>query len=61
MAHMKKSKKDELVDQLSNLETYLNRERIGGINQTLERNLKKEISILKSQIDGEDDDTTIIY
>jgi len=56
-----KTKKDELVDQLSNLETYLNRERIGGINQTLERNLKKEISILKSQIDGEDDDTTIIY
>jgi hypothetical protein len=56
-----KTKKDELVDQLSNLETYLNRERIGGINQTLERNLKKEISILKSQIDGEDDDTTITY
>ncbi|MDB0041537.1 hypothetical protein N9F16_00455 [bacterium] len=56
-----KTKKDELTDQLSNLESYLNRERIGGINQTLERNLKKEISILKSQIDGEDDDTTIIY
>jgi hypothetical protein len=56
-----KTKKDELVDQLSNLETYLNRERIGGINQTLERNLKKEISILKSQIDSEDDDTTITY
>ena len=56
-----KTKKDELNDQLSNLESYLNRERIGGINQTLERNLKKEISILKSQIDGEDDDTTIIY
>ncbi len=56
-----KTKKDELTDQLSNLESYLNRERIGGINQTLERNLKKEISTLKSQIDGEDDDTTIIY
>ena len=56
-----KTQKDELNDQLSNLESYLNRERIGGINQTLERNLKKEISILKSQIDGEDDDTTIIY
>ena len=56
-----KTKKDELNDQLSNLETYLNRERIGGINQTLERNLKKEISTLKSQIDSEDDDTTIIY
>ena len=56
-----KTKKDELTDQLSNLESYLNKERIGGINQTLERNLKKEISILKSQIDGEDDGTTIIY
>ena len=56
-----KTKKDELTDQLSNLESYLNRERIGGINQTLERNLKKEISILKSQIDGDDDETTIIY
>ena len=56
-----KTKKDELTDQLSNLESYLNRERIGGINQTLERNLKKEISILKSQIDGDEDETTIIY
>ena len=56
-----KTKKDELNDQLSNLESYLNRERIGGINQTLERNLKKEISILKSQIDGEDEETTIVY
>ena len=56
-----KTKKDELNDQLSNLESYLNRERIGGINQTLERNLKKEISTLKSQIDGEDYETTIIY
>ena len=56
-----KTKKDELTDQLSNLESYLNKERIGGINQTLERNLKKEISILKSQIDGEDDSTTITY
>ena len=56
-----KTKKDELNDQLSNLESYLNRERIGGINQTLERNLKKEISILKSQIDGDDEETTIIY
>ena len=56
-----KTKKDELTDQLSNLESYLNKERIGGINQTLERNLKKEISILKSQIDGEDEDTTITY
>jgi len=56
-----KTKKDELNDQLLNLETYLNRERIGGINQTLERNLKKEISTLKSQIDSEDDDTTITY
>ena len=56
-----KTKKDELNDQLSNLESYLNRERIGGINQTLERNLKKEISILKSQIDGDEDETTIIY
>ena len=56
-----KTKKDELTDQLSNLESYLNRERIGGINQTLERNLKKEISILKSQIDGDDEETTIIY
>ena len=56
-----KTKKDELNDQLLNLETYLNRERIGGINQTLERNLKKEISTLKSQIDSEDNDTTITY
>ena len=56
-----KTKKDELNDQLSNLESYLNRERIGGINQTLERNLKKEISILKSQIDGDEDENTIIY
>ena len=56
-----KTKKDELNDQLSNLESYLNRERIGGINQTLERNLKKEISTLKSQIDGDDEETTIIY
>ena len=56
-----KTKKDELNDQLSNLESYLNRERIGGINQTLERNLKKEISTLKSQIDGDDYETTIIY
>lgn len=56
-----KTKKDELTDQLSNLESYLNRERIGGINQTLERNLKKEISTLKSQIDGEDYETTITY
>ena len=56
-----KTKKDELTDQLSNLESYLNRERIGGINQTLERNLKKEISILKSQIDGDEDENTIIY
>ena len=56
-----KTKKDELNDQLSNLESYLNRERIGGINQTLERNLKKEISILKSQIDGDVDENTIIY
>ena len=56
-----KTKKDELVDQLLNLENYLNRERIGGINQTLERNLKKEISTLKSQIDGEDNETTITY
>ena len=56
-----KTKKDELVDQLLNLENYLNRERIGGINQTLERNLKKEISTLKSQIDGEDSETTITY
>ena len=56
-----KTKRDELNDQLSNLESYLNRERIGGINQTLERNLKKEISTLKSQIDGDDEETTIIY
>ena len=56
-----KTQKDELNDQLSNLESYLNRERIGGINQTLERNLKKEISILKSQIDGDVDENTIIY
>ncbi len=56
-----KTKKDELNDQLSNLESYLNRERIGGINQTLERNLKKEISTLKSLIDGDDEETTIIY
>ena len=56
-----KTKKDELNDQLSNLESYLNRERIGGINQTLERNLKKEITTLKSQIESEDSDTTIIY
>ena len=56
-----KTKKDELTDQLSNLESYLNRERIGGINQTLERNLKKEISTLKTQIDSEDEETTITY
>ena len=56
-----KTQKDELNDQLSNLESYLNRERIGGINQTLERNLKKEISTLKSQIDGDVDENTIIY
>ena len=56
-----KTKRDELNDQLSNLESYLNRERIGGINQTLERNLKKEISILKSQIDGDEEETTITY
>ena len=56
-----KTKKDELTDQLSNLESYLNRERIGGINQTLERNLKKEISTLKTQIDGDDEETTITY
>ena len=56
-----KTKKDELNDQLSNLESYLNRERIGGINQTLERNLKKEISTLKTQIDGDDEETTIVY
>ena len=56
-----KTKRDELNDQLSNLESYLNRERIGGINQTLERNLKKEISTLKTQIDGDDEETTITY
>ena len=56
-----KTKRDELNDQLSNLESYLNRERIGGINQTLERNLKKEISTLKTQIDGDEDETTITY
>ena len=56
-----KTKKDELTDQLSNLEAYLNKERIGGINQTLERNLKKEITDLKDQINNEDNDTTITY
>ena len=56
-----KTKRDELNDQLSNLESYLNRERIGGINQTLERNLKKEISTLKTQIDGDEEETTITY
>jgi len=56
-----KTKKDELTDQLSNLEAYLNKERIGGINQTLERNLKKEITDLKDQINNEDSDTTITY
>ena len=55
-----KTKKDELNDQLTNLESYLNRERMGGINQKLERNLKSEISDLKNQIDKQDD-TTIIY
>jgi len=55
------TKKDELNDQLSNLENYLNRERIGGINQNLERNLKIEISDLKDKIYNEDDETTIVY
>ena len=56
-----KTNKEELNDQLSNLQNYLNRERIGGINQTLERNLKKEIKSLQSQIDKEDGETTITY
>ena len=56
-----KTNKEELNDQLSNLQNYLNRERIGGINQTLERNLKKEINSLQSQIDKEDGETTITY
>lgn len=55
-----KTKKDELNDQLTNLKNYLNRERIGGINQNLERNLKNEISDIQSQI-TEEEENTITY
>ena len=52
--------KDEIRDQLENLRRYLDRERIGGINPTLEKNLKKEIQSLEDQLKNEDD-LTISY
>ena len=55
-----KTKKDELQEQLTNLERYLNKERIGGINPQLEKNLKNEIVDIKSQL-NEEDDLTINY
>lgn len=55
-----KDPKDEIKEQLENLKRYLDRERIGGINPTLEKNLKREIRSLEDQLKDEDD-LTISY
>ena len=53
---------DDPKIELRNLESYLRRESIGGINPRLETDLKNQIAILKRRIsDSEDDSLTKIY
>ena len=52
----------DILTQIQNLENYLKRERVGGINKRLEKDIKNEILDLQSQIEETDeDDLTLTY
>ena len=53
---------DSPAKKLLELETYLRKEKIGGINPKLEKDLQNEIYKLKAEIDStRDDDLTLTY
>ena len=54
---------EESDDQkkLKELETYLRREKVGGINPRLEKDLTNQINALKQKLQQDDDDLTLTY
>jgi len=48
--------KEDIQKRIRDLETYLSKEKIGGINPKLKKNIENEIKLLKEKLQQEDDE-----